>query len=282
MSDLTPARLAELRALVAAVGPERKLTSTAPVIALLDALLADAPDLIAAAEERDRLRAEVERLRDAAEPQPEPEDERGTLPPLFGGRANVITLCGSTRFKDEFMAVNQRLTMGGNVVISLGVFGHTDLPNYDWTTDASDLKRTLDRLHFQKIDMADEVYVVNPGGYIGESTQREIAYAEAQGKRVRYHEPITAPVPSPVAAEERTGSGLRCTYCGEWGHLNTPCPNAPEPVAAESQQDVIQRLAPTCVCPDDPCLGEDGGCTACGEMDPEWDCLRVLALRGGS
>lgn len=101
-------------------------------------------------------------------------------------RAQVITLCGSTRFKDEFMAENQRLTMEGNVVISLGLFGHTDLPDYDWTTDATDLKRTLDRLHFQKIDMADRVHVINVDGYIGESTQREIAYARSRGKHITY------------------------------------------------------------------------------------------------
>lgn len=100
--------------------------------------------------------------------------------------APVITLCGSTRFKVEFMAVNERLTMAGNVVISVGFFGHTDCPEYDWATDASDLKRTLDALHFQKIRMADEIYVVDPGGYVGESTRREIAYAESLGKPVRY------------------------------------------------------------------------------------------------
>lgn len=100
--------------------------------------------------------------------------------------ATVITLCGSTKFKAEFLAVAQRLTMDGNVVISLGVFGHTDLPDYDWTTDASNLKRTLDGLHFQKIRMADEVYVVDPGGYVGESTRREIEYALSLGKPVRY------------------------------------------------------------------------------------------------
>lgn len=99
--------------------------------------------------------------------------------------APVITLCGSARFKAEFMAASQRLTMAGNVVISLGVFGPTDLPDYDWT-DASSLRRTLDRIHLQKIRMADKVYVVDPGGYVGESTRREIAYAEALGKTVLY------------------------------------------------------------------------------------------------
>lgn len=100
--------------------------------------------------------------------------------------AEVVTLCGSTKFKDAIHAENMRLTMEGNLVISLGVFGHTDLPDYDWTTDASDLKRMLDALHRQKIDLADRVHVVNVGGYYGESTAREIEYARSLGKPVTF------------------------------------------------------------------------------------------------
>ena len=100
--------------------------------------------------------------------------------------AKVITLCGSTKFEAEFAEVNQRLTMAGFVVISLGMFSLPDLPDYDWTADTSDLKGRLGGVHFQKIRMADEVYVVDPGGYVGESTRREIAYAESLGKLVRY------------------------------------------------------------------------------------------------
>jgi hypothetical protein len=103
--------------------------------------------------------------------------------------AEVVTLCGSTKFKDAIHAENMRLTMAGHLVISLGVFGHTDLPDYDWTTDASDLKRMLDAMHRQKIDMAVRVHVVNVGGYYGESTAREIAYARATGKTVTFMEP---------------------------------------------------------------------------------------------
>jgi len=64
--------------------------------------------------------------------------------------------------------------------------GSPDLPDYDWTVDSSDLKGRLGGVHFQKIRMADEVYVVDPGGYLGESTRREVAYAESLGKPVRY------------------------------------------------------------------------------------------------
>lgn len=108
--------------------------------------------------------------------------------PKYGraGRPKVITLCGSTRFKDEINKANAALTMAGNIVISLGVFGHTDMPEHDWTTGGNDAKRMLDDLHRRKIDMADEIMVINIGGYIGESTRGEIDYAIATGKPVRY------------------------------------------------------------------------------------------------
>lgn len=112
--------------------------------------------------------------------------EEQPAPQSVDGDAKVITLCGSTKFQAEFAEVNQRLTMEGCVVISLGMFGLPDLPDYDWTADSADLKGRLSAAHFQKIRMADEVYIVDPGGYVGESTRREIAYAETLGKPVRY------------------------------------------------------------------------------------------------
>lgn len=117
------------------------------------------------------------------------EDQQAPRSAVFSrptGEAKVITLCGSTRFEAEFAEVNQRLTMEGCVVISLGMFSLPDLADYDWTVDSSDLKGRLARVHFQKIRMADEVYIVDPGGYVGESTRREITYAESLGKPVRY------------------------------------------------------------------------------------------------
>jgi hypothetical protein len=102
------------------------------------------------------------------------------------GEAKIITLCGSTKFEAEFEEANQRLTMEGCVVISLGMFTLPELPDYDWAADSSNLKGRLGGVHFQKIRMADEVYIVDPGGYVGESTRREIAYAESLGKPVRY------------------------------------------------------------------------------------------------
>ena len=96
----------------------------------------------------------------------------------------VITLCGSTRFKDEFLEVQKRLTLEGNVVISVGLFGHSGDKEV-WTEGVKDM---LDRQHLAKIDLADEIFVVNVGGYIGDSTRREIAYAEFKGKTIKYME----------------------------------------------------------------------------------------------
>ena len=98
----------------------------------------------------------------------------------------VITLCGSTRFKEQFMEAQKRLTLDGNIVISVGLFGHSG-DNEVWTEGT---KEMLDDMHKRKIDMADEIYVINVGGYIGESTRSEIAYAKQHGKAVRYLEPI--------------------------------------------------------------------------------------------
>lgn len=98
----------------------------------------------------------------------------------------VITLCGSTRFKDQFLEQQKRLTLEGNIVISVGLFGHSG----DEEVWQPGMKEMLDDMHLQKIDMADEIFVINVGGYIGESTKREIAHAEQSGKSVRYLESI--------------------------------------------------------------------------------------------
>ena len=100
------------------------------------------------------------------------------------GKYKVITLCGSTRFKDAFMETQKRLTLEGNIVISVGLFGHSD-DNEVWTEG---IKEMLDDMHLRKIDLADEIFVINVGGYIGSSTKREIDYAEKTGKPVRYLE----------------------------------------------------------------------------------------------
>lgn len=98
----------------------------------------------------------------------------------------VITLCGSTRFEAEFVALTERFTLAGHVVLGPGLFRLPDLGGYDWTADPDDLIGRLAAVHLEKVRMADEVYVVDPGGYVGESTRREVAYAESLGMPVRY------------------------------------------------------------------------------------------------
>lgn len=92
----------------------------------------------------------------------------------------VITLCGSTKFKDQFMEVQKKLTLEGNIVISVGCFGHAG----DIFSDEQ--KLMLDDMHKRKIDMDDEIFVINVGGYIGESTKSEIEYAKKHNKKVNY------------------------------------------------------------------------------------------------
>ena len=109
------------------------------------------------------------------------------------GSYKVITLCGSTRFKDAFMEAQKRLTLEGNIVISVGLFGHAGDREVWENMDEGTLTATkamLDDMHKRKIDMADEIYVINVGGYIGESTRSEIEYAQRTGKTVRYLEQV--------------------------------------------------------------------------------------------
>ena len=109
------------------------------------------------------------------------------------GKYKVITLCGSTRFKEQFMEAQKRLTLEGNIVISVGLFGHAgDQEVWDGMDECtlSKTKEMLDDMHKRKIDMADEIYVINVGGYIGDSTRSEIQYAEEHGKRIRYYENV--------------------------------------------------------------------------------------------
>lgn len=104
------------------------------------------------------------------------------------GKYPVITLCGSTRFKDQFLEAQKRLTLAGNIVISVGLFGHFG-DDEVWTEGT---KEMLDDMHKRKIDMADRIYVINVNGYIGSSTRSEIEYARKKGKQVLFLEPDKA------------------------------------------------------------------------------------------
>ncbi len=102
------------------------------------------------------------------------------------GKYKIITLCGSTRFKDEFLREQKRLTLEGNIVLSVGFFGHSG----DGELVSESTKEMLDDMHKRRIDLADEIFVINKGGYIGSSTRSEIEYATKANKKVEYLEPI--------------------------------------------------------------------------------------------
>ena len=102
------------------------------------------------------------------------------------GDYKVITLCGSTRFKDEFMRAQRTLTLNGNIVISVGVFGHDPSLTDTEREFIEANKEMLDDMHKRKIDMADEIVVIAPGSYVGKSTASEIKYAIQHNKPVHY------------------------------------------------------------------------------------------------
>lgn len=110
--------------------------------------------------------------------------------PSNPSKPRIVCLCGSTRFFKEFQVANYNETMAGRIVLSVGFYPHSDehhetigLTNAGYPLSK---KAKLDELHLRKIDLADEVLVLNIGGYIGESTRREIAYAKVHGKPVRF------------------------------------------------------------------------------------------------
>ncbi len=105
---------------------------------------------------------------------------------IMTDKYKVVTLCGSTRFKNEFIEQQKRLTLEGCIVISVGLFGHSG-DDEVWNEG---VKAMLDDMHKRKIDMADGIFVINVGGYIGSSTRSEIEYAAAHGKTIEYLEPI--------------------------------------------------------------------------------------------
>ena len=99
---------------------------------------------------------------------------------------HIICLCGSTRFLKTFQEVARKETIAGKIVLTIHC-----VTTAEHASEAAnpDLKTMLDEIHFRKIDLADEVLILNVGGYIGDSTRREIAYAEGREKEIRYLEP---------------------------------------------------------------------------------------------
>lgn len=94
----------------------------------------------------------------------------------------VITLCGSTRFKEEYLEVQKRLTLSGKIVLSVGLFNHAE--NERLTDEQENM---MDELHLRRIDLSNGIYVIDVGGYIEPSIRNEIEYATSQNKSVRYY-----------------------------------------------------------------------------------------------
>lgn len=101
----------------------------------------------------------------------------------------IVCICGSTRFANELSAANRDLTLAGAIVVAPGVLLRADDRQADEAI-TNEQEAALNALHLRKIDLADRVLVVNPGGYIGESTSREIAYARATGKPISFTDPV--------------------------------------------------------------------------------------------
>jgi|SRR5579859_7395026 len=104
-------------------------------------------------------------------------------------RPPIVVLCGSTRFSAAFRIANFQETLAGKIVLTIGVDtkSDSDLLLAGEITQAD--KERLDELHLRKIDLADEVFVLNVNGYLGDSTRREIAYAMEHSKPIRWLEP---------------------------------------------------------------------------------------------
>ena len=98
-------------------------------------------------------------------------------------KPKIVCLCGSTKFKDDFIKANRTETLKGRIVLSVGLFGHEEGMDMSGET-----KKMLDELHKRKIDLSDEILVLNVGKYIGESTKGEIEYAKKHNKGIRYLE----------------------------------------------------------------------------------------------
>lgn len=102
---------------------------------------------------------------------------------LDNTKPKVVTLCGSTKFKQQFREAEAELALQGVIVLSLGFFEQSD-----GIKITEEQEKLFAELHFHKIDLSDEIFVINVNGYIGESTSKEIEYATRQGKKVTYLE----------------------------------------------------------------------------------------------
>lgn len=133
------------------------------------------------------------------------------------GNYKVITLCGSTRFKDTFIKAQKELTLSKHIVLSVGLFGHSG-DNEVWNDG---VKEMLDDMHKRRIDMSDAIMVIDDEDYIGESTRKEIEYAKSQGKFIYfYNHPEYHYDDVGGYHDSGTGYNPNDVYCGECSRLS--------------------------------------------------------------
>jgi hypothetical protein len=97
-------------------------------------------------------------------------------------KREIVTLCGSTRFRDQFREIERKLTMEGKIPLSPAFYGKAEGLEY-----TPEIAKHLWELHLDKINISDGIYVINPGGYLGDSTQKEIDYAKSKGKSIKFY-----------------------------------------------------------------------------------------------
>lgn len=105
-------------------------------------------------------------------------------------KPKIMCFCGSSRFVDLMAVLMWEFEKEGYICMGLHLLPQWYSPATDHQAEAEGIAKQMDELHLRKIDLADIVFIVNKDGYIGESTKREIAYAERNGKRIRYLEDV--------------------------------------------------------------------------------------------
>lgn len=118
-------------------------------------------------------------------------------------KPKVVCLCGSTRFKEAYDKASYAEGIAGKIVLSVVCFPRKEDGSWDNSKITDEQKVFLDQLHFKKIDLADEVLILNVGGYVGESTANEIAHAKRRKKKIRWLEEPNQCEPEPVYTAKR-------------------------------------------------------------------------------
>ncbi|MCK4386861.1 MAG: hypothetical protein KAV41_02140 [Candidatus Pacebacteria bacterium] len=97
-------------------------------------------------------------------------------------KREIITLSGSTKFRDQFREVERMLTMDGKIVLPPAIYGKAEGIKH-----SVEVSKHLLSLHLDKINISDGIFVIDVGGYIGDSTKKEIDYAKDKGKFIKYY-----------------------------------------------------------------------------------------------